>query len=92
MAEAAIMGVSVDDRCVGDAVSSTPTTTLPTQQASLPTAPPTLGSPTASTQPILCKPQISQEMDSGIETMDMDDYPASMGVSDLVMKGVMEWG
>lgn len=80
MAEAAIMGVSVDDRCVGDAASSTPTT-LPTQQASLPTAPPTLGSPTASTQPILCKPQISQEMDSGIETMDMDDYPASMGLS-----------
>ena len=74
MAHAAMMGVSVDESCVGEAAGSMTTSSSATQ-------PPTLGSPKATTQPILCKqPQISQEMDSGIENMDMDEYPASLGV------------
>ena len=69
MAQAAFMGVSVDDGCVGESASSL-----------TPSSPPSTIPSKVPTEPILCKPQISQEMDSGIENMDMDEYPASLGV------------
>lgn len=84
MAQAALMGVSVDDGCIGDSASSVTSLSQPTiaSVTSTSSAQPSITSTTkAPTEPILCKPQISQEMDSGIENMDMDEYPASLGLS-----------
>ena len=72
-----MMGASVGENTVA---SMTPSSTQAANLAAA-AAVAAMGSPTATTQPILCKPQISQEMDSGIENMDMDEYPSSLGVS-----------
>jgi len=69
------MGASVGENT---AASMTPSSTQAANLAAAAAA--AMGSPKATTQPILCKPQISQEMDSGIENMDMDEYPSSLGL------------
>jgi len=82
IAQAALMGVSVDDGCVGESASATSPLAPPSiTSTTSPLAQTTITSPKAPSEPILCKPQISQEMDSGIENMDMDEYPPSLGLS-----------